>query len=207
MSTKKFAFELTGAGKRSIDGIPSILENIAIHFFGEQTNLVTFLDVKLPNYSAIDFVLARHRPFIAEIDDFVPVEFLVIPPDTAHLVSDISIRRFLSQVLVKGIIYEAWGVKSYWIIQESVYADLVEHFGLKPDGFSADHALRFALQDISAEMDGVKIKPARYISVSVNEIYQALRNDSGLPGKAQFIAALSNRIKRTLLSGVRMKVS
>jgi hypothetical protein len=29
MSTKKFAFELTGAGKRSIDGIPSILENIA----------------------------------------------------------------------------------------------------------------------------------------------------------------------------------
>ncbi len=195
------------AGRESSDDISLILENIALHNFGNQTDLVSFEDVKIPPYGTIDFVLARHKRFIAEVDDFVPVEFWAISSDTARVVGDISVRRFLYQVLAKGIVYETWEVKSYWIIQETVYAKLVERFGLKPNGYLAGHTLRFALQDISAKMEKGKIMPTRYVSASVDEIYQALRNDSGLPGKEQFMVALSNRLKTTLLSEVRMKAS
>jgi hypothetical protein len=204
----KFVFKQRFASEESIDGIPLILETIATHYFGNQTNLVTFTDVKLPNHGTIDFVLARHKSCRAEIDDFLPVEFRTIPPaDTANERRDVFVRRFLSQILARGIVYEAWGMKSYWVIPESVYANLVERYGWKPDEFSAEHALRFALQDISAGTEGVKVTPTCYVSASMDEIYHALRNDSGLPSKSQFIAALNARLERTLLSGVRKKVS
>ena len=207
-----------------------VLETIAFHYFGEQTNLVTFSDVKLPNYGTLDFVLARHKSCIPEIDDFVPVEVKAfLPTRAAQSVRSIdefmaggdvskqassqsasyerTIRKFLFQLFNRGIVYEAWGVKSYWVIQELVYVNMVKCFGFKQDEFSSEHALRFALQDVSVDDNRVNIKTTRYVSVSVDEIYRALRSDSGLPSKTQFIAALDDRLRRTIKSGIRKKLS
>ncbi len=45
------------------------------HYFGQLANLVVFSEVKLPNVGTIDFVLVRHKPMRAEVEDFIPVEF------------------------------------------------------------------------------------------------------------------------------------
>ncbi|MBM3150608.1 MAG: hypothetical protein FJZ96_00140 [Chloroflexi bacterium] len=221
MPAQIFAFDLIGAGEGSVEGIPLVLETIALNYFGEPTNLVTFSNVKLPDYVTIDFVLARHKPFTREIDDFVPVELRAFLPTKESMTGgntskpasphsadyERKLRAFLCQLLDRGIVYEAWGVKSYWVIPEPIYASMVKRFGFKPDGFSAEHAVRFALQDVTAETNRVPIRITRYVSVSANEIYRALRNDSGFPDRAEFMAALSKRLRRMMLSGLRKSLN
>jgi hypothetical protein len=48
--------------KGTIEGIPRVLENVALHYFGNLANLVLFSEIKLPNVGSIDFVLVRHKP-------------------------------------------------------------------------------------------------------------------------------------------------
>ena len=41
-----------------------------------------------------------------------------------------TIKRSITQLLNKGIVYEAWGVKCYWVIEEYIHANLVRRYGL-----------------------------------------------------------------------------
>lgn len=59
----------------SIESVSGVLENIALHYFGDFNNVITFSEVRLPNVGAIDYVLVRHKPLKAELEDFVTVEF------------------------------------------------------------------------------------------------------------------------------------
>lgn len=206
--------------KGAID-IPLVLENIAIHYFGDLRDLVLFSEIRLPNVGAIDFVLVRHKPMKAEIVDFLPVEFQSdSTTGTGTLVQGLTdfmagrdvlntkynfgintydtIKRSITQLFNKGIVYENWGTKSYWIIQEYIYANLVRRYGLKRDGYSPEHASRFALQELSLDGCEVTLRPTRYVSVSVDEVYQAMRNNPGLPKKDQFVAALNQKLKAKL---------
>jgi hypothetical protein len=206
--------------KGTVD-IPLVLENIALHYFGDLNNLVLFSEVRLPNVGSIDYVLVRHRPVKAEVDDFVPVEFQSdSTTGTGSLVQSLrdfmsglnvleknynfgmntydTIKRSITQLFNKGIVYENWGNKSYWVIQEYIYANLVKRFGLKREGYSEEHASRFALQELSLEGNQVKLQSTRYVSASVGEIYQAMRNNPSLPKKDQFVATLNEKLKARL---------
>jgi hypothetical protein len=206
--------------KGTID-IPLVLENIALHYFGGLDNLMLFPEVRLPNVGAIDYVLVRHKPVKAEIDDFIPVEFQSdSTTGTGPLVQSLrdfmsstnvlgkrynfgintydTIKRSITQLFNKGIVYENWGIKSYWVIQEYIYANLVKRYGLKRDGYLEEHASRFALQELSLENNQVKLQSTRYVSVSVDEVYQAMRNNPSLPKKDQFVAALNEKLKARL---------
>jgi hypothetical protein len=207
--------------KGTIEGIPRVLENVALHYFGNLANLVLFSEIKLPNVGSIDFVLVRHKPMKAEVDDFLPVEFQSdSTTGTGPLVQSLkdfmaginilenkydfgintydTIKRSITQLFNKGIVYETWGIKSYWVIQEYIYANLVKRYGLKMEGFSAEHASRFALQDFSRNGNKIKLQTTRYVSVSVDEIYQAMRNNPGLPNKGHFVAILNDKLKARL---------
>jgi len=207
--------------KGTLEGIPLVLENVALHYFGDLANLVLFSEIKLPNVGSIDFVLVRHKPMKAEVDDFLPVEFQSdSTTGTGPLVQSLqdfmagvnilekrynfgintydTIKRSMTQLFNKGILYETWGIKSYWVIQEYIYANLVKRYGLKQDGYSAGDASRFALQDFSRESDKIKLHSTRYVSVSVDELYQAMRHNPGLPNKGQFVAALNEKLKARL---------
>src|SRR3989304_2918119 len=61
--------------KGNVEGTPRVLEDIALHYFGDLSNVIYFPEVKLPNIGSIDFVLVRHKTMKAEVDDFVLVEF------------------------------------------------------------------------------------------------------------------------------------
>jgi len=58
----------------SIKGVSRVLEDIALHYFGDFNNTVVFSEVRLPNVGSIDYVLVRHKPMKPEVEEFVSVE-------------------------------------------------------------------------------------------------------------------------------------
>lgn len=205
----------------SIEGISRVLEDIALHYFGDFNNTVVFSEVKLPNVGNIDYVLVRHKPMKPEVEDFVSVEFQSdSTTSTGGLVKGIrdffqgrdlesqsykfgmntydSIKRAMTQLMNKGIVYETWDTKCYWVIQEYIYANLVSRYGFKIDGFSPEHASRFALYNLVPKGDRLVLNPNRFISTTVDEVYQAMRNNPGLPGKDNFVQRLNAKLRLRL---------
>jgi len=205
----------------TIEGIPRILEDIALHYFGDFNNVIPFPEVRLPNVGTIDYVLVRHKPMKAQVEDFVAVEFQSdSTTGTGGLVQGIrdfiaghdiqgqtyrfgmntydTIKRSMTQLLNKGIVYEAWDIKCYWVIQEYIYANLVNRYGLKQEGYLPEHASRFALYDLVQEGDRLHLMPSRFISTTVEEVYQAMRNNPGLPDKNGFVKTLNAKLQARL---------
>ncbi len=109
-----------------------------------------------------------------------------------------TIKRSVTQLLNKGIVYEAWGIKGYWVIEEYIYANLVNRYGLKTEGFVADHASRFALHTFSRHNACLTLTPTRYISTTVDEVFQAMRRNPGLPDKDRFVEVLNAKLRARL---------
>ena len=202
----------------NLSGVPRVLEDVALDYFGSTDNIVVFPEVKLPNVGNVDFVIVQHKPMRAEVDDFVSVE--IQANSTGGLVQGIqdffagrdvscqsyqfgmntydSIKRAMTQLMNKGIVYEAWNIKCYWVIQEYIYANLVSRYSFKTDGYSPEHASRFALYDIVPNRGRLTLTPTRYISTSVDEVYQAMQNNPALPRKADFVRNLNDKLRLTL---------
>ena len=209
----------------TIEDIPQILENIALHYFGDLDNVVPFSEVKLSNVGTINYILTRYKPMKAEVGDFVMVEF---QPD---LVSEIkqavqarrdfaagfdireqnysfnistydTVKRLMPQLLNRGIVYEAWNIKGYWVIQEYVYANLVKQYGFKESSYSPEHASRLALYNLAPLDDRLIITPSRYVSTTVDEIYQIMRNNPSLPSKDEFVQTLNTKLQTKLIENL-----
>ena len=210
-------FEERGA----IEGTPRVLEAIALHYFGDFNNVIPFPEVKLPNIGTIDYVLVRHKPMKAEIDDFVTVEFQAdSTTGTGQIVQGLrdfiagqdvqkqnyqfgmntydTIKRSMTQLLNKGIVYEAWDTKCYWVIQEYIYANLVNRYGLKKDAYSPEHASRFALYNLTRNDNRLTLAPSRLVSTTVDEVYQAMKGNPGLPKKDEFVTVLNAKLQAKL---------
>lgn len=202
-------------------GLPRALEDIAQHYFGDFNNLITFSEVKLPNIGMVDYVLVRHKPLKAEVEDFVMVEFQSdSTTGTGQVVAGVrgffagqavetktyrfgmntydTLKRSMTQLLNKGMVYERWDVKCYWVIQEYIYANLVKRYGFKQAGYAPEHASRFALYDLVRRDQRIKLEPTRFISTTVDEVYQAMRHNPGLPHKDQFVQTLNAKLQAKL---------
>lgn len=202
----------------TLDGVPKVFEEIAKHYFGDLNNLVTFSEVRLPKVGSIDFVIVKHKPLKPEVEDFVSVEFQSdSTTGTGHLVKGLrdffdeqdilsksykfgmntydSIKRAITQLMNKGVVYEAWDTKCYWVIQDYIYENLVRRYGFKQTGYAPEHASRFALYNLSPDDDGrLTLKPKRYISTTVDEVYQAIRNNPNIPTKDAFVTVLNSKL-------------
>ena len=204
-----------------VEGVSRVIEDIALHYFGDLNNVIPFAEVKLPNVGTIDYVLVKHRPMKAEVEDFVTVEFQSDSTSgTGQLVqglrdfvagSDIqkqtysfgmntydTIKRSVIQLLNKGIVYEAWKIKCYWVIQEYIYANLVKRYGLKTEGYVPEHASRFALYNLKQKGNRLTLTPSRFVSTTVDDVYEAMKNNPGLPNKDGFVKVLNVKLKARL---------
>lgn len=202
-------------------GNPRILEDIACHYFGSTDNVLAFSEVELPNVGTIDYVLVRHKPLATTVEDFIAVEFQTdSTTGTGAIVQGLedfiagrpvseqsyrfgmntydTIKRSMTQLFNKGIVYEAWGTHCYWVIQEYIYANLVRRYGFKSEGYVTDHASRFALYDLVMAGDRLRLQPTRLISTTVEEVYQAMRHNPGLPNKDTFIRTLNTKLNARL---------
>lgn len=205
----------------TIEGIPRVLEDIALHYFGDFNNVIPFAEVKLPQIGTIDYVLVRHKPMKAEVDDFVAVEFQTdSTTGTGQIVQALrdfvagedvtgrsyafgmntydTIKRSMTQLLNKGIVYESWNIKCYWVIQEYIYGNLIKRYGLKQKGYSPQHASRLALYDLVPKDDCLTLSTPRFVSTTVNELFRAMRNNPGLPDKDKFVRALNVKLQARL---------
>ena len=205
----------------SIDGVSKVIEDITLHYFGDSHNIIIFPEVSLPNVGNIDYVLVRHKPMKPEVDDFVSVELqsnsttstgeLVRGMDEFLQGNDIrtqsykfgmntydSIKRAVTQLMNKGIVYERWDTKCYWVIQEYIYTNLVNRYGLKTEGYSATHASRFALYDLVPNDDTLSLECTRFVSTTVDEVYQAMRNNPAVPNKDKFVNRLNAKLRLEL---------
>jgi hypothetical protein len=106
-----------------------------------------------------------------------------------------TIKRAITQLMNKGIVYETWDTKCYWVIQEYIYGNLVNRYGFKEDGFSPRHASRFALYNLVHKDDRLTLSPSRFISTTVDEVYQAMRNNPALPSKDKFVQHLNTKLQ------------
>lgn len=205
----------------SLAKTPLVLHDVALHYFGSIDNITTFAGVPLPGFGSIDYVLAHHKLMSSAIDDFVTVEFQSDQTTgTGALVQAMSdfmagqdltsrsyrfgmntydtIKRSVTQLFNKGLVYEAWGVKSYWVMQEYIYDNLAARYGVKLSGYDPSDATRFALYDLEPMEDRLTLRQKRIISVSVDEVYQAMRNNPAAPDKDAFVAALRRRLEARL---------
>lgn len=205
----------------TIEGVSRVLEDIALHYFGDFNNVISFAEVKLPKIGAIDYVLVRHKQMKAEVDDFIAVEFQAdSTSSTGQIVQALrdffagddvvqrkysfnintydTIKRSITQMLNKGIVYESWNIKGYWVMQEYIYANLVGRYGLKQKGYSPEHASRFALYDFVPKGDILALTAPRFISTTVDEVFEAMKNNPGLPNKGKFVEALNVKLQAKL---------
>ena len=206
----------------SIEGVSKVLEDVSMHYFGSFDNIVAFSEVRLPNIGNVDFVLARHKPMKPEVEDFVSVEYQAdSTTSTGGLVQGIrdffddmdgfqntsyrfgmntydSIKRAVTQLINKGVVYESWNAKCYWVMQEYIYENLISRYGLKSTGFSTSHASRFALYNLVEDGDTLTLQHSRYISTSVDDVYRAMRNNPNIPDKDAFVSRLNTRLRLSL---------
>ena len=202
----------------ALEGVPIVLENLAKHYFGDVNNTVIFSELRLPNVGRIDYVIVRHKPMTREVDDFTAVEIqsdsttstgkLVDGMRDFHEGNDLSfksygfnmntydsIKRAITQLMNKGIVYEHWGTKCYWVLQEYIYANLVNRYGFKLDGFTQEDASIFALYDIVPDGGRMRLTPTRFVSTSVEEVYQAMRRNRTMPRKDEFVRKLNAELR------------
>lgn len=179
------------------------------------------MEVRLPNIGTIDYVLVRHKRMKAEVEDFVPVEFQsdsttstgAVVQGIRDFVADYDVReqsyrfnlntydtikRSITQLLNKAIVYETWDTKGYWVIQEYIYANLVKRYGFKKEGYLSDHAARFALYNLLPKNDRLTLHLSRFVSTTADEVYQAMRNNPSLPNKDKFIQTLNAKLRAKL---------
>lgn len=205
----------------ALPGTPKVLEELARHYFGTINNVVAFQEVGLPGIGTIDYVLVQHAPLHPQVTDFVAVEFQTdSTTGTGAIVQGLqdfvagqdilsqtyrfgmntydTIKRFVTQLLNKGIVYEAWDVKCYWVIEEYIYANLVRRYGVRNDGFDPTSASRFALCALEPVDDRFDLNLHRFLSITVDEMYQAMRTNPGLPSKEQFVRGLDARLRARL---------
>ena len=202
----------------SVDGVSKALEDIARNYFGDLNNLMIFSEVKLPSGGIIDHVILRHRPLRPKVEDFVAVEFQSnSTTGTGALVKGMedfldgqdisarsykfgmntydSIKRTVAQLMNKGVVYENWGTKCYWVIQEYFYENLVQRYGFKSRGVSNADSTRFALYNLVPRDGGLELTFKRFISTSVNEVYRAIRNKPDMPKKDDFVKHLNAKLQ------------
>ena len=205
----------------TLRGTPKVLEQISRHYFGGVDNVVAFPEVGLPNIGTIDYVLVQHAPMQPEVIDFVTVEFQTdSTTGTGAVVQSLrdfvagqdvrsrsyrfgmntydTIKRSITQLLNKGIVYEAWGVKCYWVIEEYIHANLVRRYGLQNEDYVPESASRFALCTLEDTGEHLSLNLQRFVSITVDEMYQAMRNNPGLPGKEQFVQGLNAKLRAKL---------
>ena len=201
--------------------MPRVLEDVAKHYFGDTDNIVVFAETRLPDVGSIDFVIVKHRAMRPEIDDFVAVEIQAdSTTGTGELVrafqeftsgGDVadsnyqfgantydSIKRTVTQLMNKGMVYERWGTKCYWVIQEYIYANLASRFGLAEGHYRAEDSTRFALYSLLPRGERLALRPTRVLSTSVDDVYQAMRNNPGIPTKDAFVKALNHKLQLRL---------
>ena len=206
----------------------TVFKDIADHYFKTRDNLLLFSEVGLAGTGNFDFVMVKHKPLSRDIEDFVIIEFQTgQTTSTGKLVqalkdclegkdvrgksyafglnmADIWKRSF-TQILNKGIVLEKWGHKIYWVVQEPVYQNLLGRYNLSAMTYNKTHSTVFAIYDLKAKRGKYELYRTRIESSTIDNLFEAFRNNPNIPAKDVFVAKLEDKIKAKIHLKLRLQ--
>lgn len=205
-----------------------VFGDIAQHYFKTRDNILVFSEVGLSGIGNFDFVMIRHKPLRAEIEDFAVIEFQTgQTTSTGKLVAgfkdfmkdgtlkkgvtysfginsyDIWKRTF-TQVLNKGIIVEKWKRKVFWVVQDPIFYYFQEKYRLGNLTYNDQHATVFCLYDLHPEGSRLQLARTRMLSSSIDNLFNAFRTNEHIPPVEYFVSRLQERMNRDLSLGLRL---
>lgn len=195
-----------------------IFEEIADHHFKTRDNLLVFAEVGVRKVGTFDYVMVKHKPLSDTIEDFVMIEFQTgQTTGTGSLVQGLKDfmdgqqvgersygfglnmadiwKRSFTQILNKGIVTENWGNRTFWVVQELVYRDLVSRYSLANMGHNPQDSIVFIVCDLRFVENRYQLYVSRIESSNVKDLFDAFRNRSVIPSKDAFVHGLMQRIK------------
>jgi hypothetical protein len=89
-------------------------------------------------------------------------------------------------------------IKSYWVIQDYIYANLIRRYGFKAEGYLPEQASRFALYTLEPHDDRLLLTPQQFVSTSVDEVYKAMKQSRALMDKDAFVEGLNRKLQAKL---------
>jgi hypothetical protein len=213
--------------RRFLDG-GIVFKDIAKAYFGTTNNILVFSEVGLKGIGNFDFVMIRHKPLSATIEDFVVVEFQTgQTTSTGHLVRafrdfiekrqfndkkaysfginyyDIWKRTF-TQILNKGIILEKWNKKIFWVIQRPVFDYFLHKYRLGSLSYDKAHASVFALYDLKQQSSHLDFQLNSFLSSSVDDLFNAFRKNDEIPPVDEFIKKLEAKVSSDIKLSLRL---
>jgi len=197
------------------------LQDVADARFGTRSDLIVFSEIGLPTIGTFDYVMVKHRPLSAEIEDFVIVEFQTgQTTGTGKLVEalkdvmngvDIAGRsygfglnlydiwkRSFTQILNKGIVMEAWGKKIYWVVQEQVIGYLLSRYHLDTLVYDDCDTTIFLTYDLVTTSGQTELRHSHLRSSSVDALFSAFRNNPKIPTREEFEATLVSKLRASI---------
>ncbi|NOY60494.1 MAG: hypothetical protein GXO75_16405 [Calditrichaeota bacterium] len=207
-----------------------VFRNIAEHHFKTLHNILVFSEVGLKGIGNFDFVMIKHKPMSIEIEDFVVIEFQTgQTTSTGKLVDgfrdfmangclnkelfyafginsyDIWKRTF-TQILNKGIILEKWKKKIYWVVQDQIFEYFRKKYRLNTLHYDESHATIFALYDLKETKDSFSLYSTRILSSTIDDLFNAFRQNDDIPPVEQFIERLQTKIQKDLKLSLRLDI-
>ena len=196
----------------------TIFKDIAQHHFESAHDILIFPEVHLKNTGSFDFVMVKHKPMSVEIEDFIAIEFQTgQTTSTGHLVQGLKDylsengkmlkkynfglnmydiwKRTFTQILNKGIIFENWNKKLYWVIQDQIYHYFEKRYNLQDLKYDDNHTTVFKLYDLKPHKKSLTLNPTRTLSASIDELFRAFRNNPNIPPVENFLKRLKMKIE------------
>ncbi len=210
----------------------TVFYDIADHHFGSRHDLLLFEELSVPSAQHLgrfDYVMVKHKPLSKEIEDFVAIEFqtgqttgtgqlvqaledFVAGEDIAGRsyrfglnLADIWKRTFI-QILTKGIAFEQWGHKIYWVVQEPIYEDFLARYHLHGLNYEASHNTVFAIYDLARQGDAYDLFRTRLESATIDGLFNAFRTSLEVPPKEIFVEKLRSLIGAGTSAHLRLNV-
>jgi len=205
-----------------------IFKDIAIQNFGTTNNILVFSEVGLKDIGNFDFVMIKHTPIVFSIEDFVVIEFQTgQTTSTGKLVDGFNDfmktknildgvtygfginfydiwKRTFTQILNKGIIFEKWKKKIFWIVQDQIFEYFQKKYRLNELSFSKNHSTVFSLYDLIKSEDNLVLKSTRNFSSSIDDLFTAFSRNEDIPPVEEFLNRLENKIKKDVKRGLRI---
>lgn len=222
--------EIALCPRRFLEG-NAIFRDIAINEFGSYDNTLVFSEVGLKGIGNFDFVMIKHKPLSATVEDFVVIEFQTgQTTGTGELVNgfkdyfankdfskkpsygfginsyDIWKRTF-TQILNKGIILEKWKKKIYWVVQQPIFDYFHKKYRLKNLSYNKSHSTVFALYDLVKNRSKLSLVQTNMYSSTVDDLFNAFRKNDEIPPIHVFIEGLEKRLKTDFRLGLSLKIS
>lgn len=196
-----------------------VFKDIANQFFGSTNNTMVFNEVKIKNFGSFDFVLVKHKPLSAKIEDFIIIKFQSdSTTGTGKLVNNIkdifakkkigisyafgmntynTIKLSFIQMLMKGQVAEYWNKNIIWVMQDFIFSNMVNRFHLSRKSFGNRKRNHFFLYSLKRLKDRISLQLDNKYSYTIAELKKAFENEH-LPKLEDFIKVLENKVRLKL---------